>query len=751
MSKRTYKRLTGTIRSTFFPLGIIFVLLIATSLQRISYFKEFYLTEKTQEATLLAQTYVNTLESILDAKSLLTEQFYSTLEVAGNITSRLETSFSNEMLADLAKVLNVDTLHVYDNTLKMQFSSENLFPENIAQQGHPVRDFYDSGLNHSVDEIRLKVGTDTYYLYSYQRLPEGGMIQSGIRANKLAELSVKLNEQWIIDKITKDNPLTQITFINPRDVITASSNPEEIGQQLEASTIREAIEKGPTLLNFRDNKLEWYLKFYIPIKIKEINAGTLILLFDLTNTYRLYIRIASTTIVVLIILFFLFSFTIIHIARKNKRIFTVAYYDETTGLPNTKFLKEVLEGQDHRTLALFIISPLRFHFINLIYGYNYSGRLLQEIAQFLNAISYKGTSMQAFRFKDDRFILTVKNYGSVIALQAICNQILAIGEQMGNLASIDLCIGIVERQEEEKIDFDTMIKEASIALNAADKTNRVQFYTKELGVNLLRQDTIENELKKVIAGEKNLLYLAYQPIVNAKNGFIISLEALARLHCETLGNVSSLEFIAIAEKRHLIIPLGKIILQQAASFLRRLTEQGFESISIGVNVSALQLLDVRFIKTLQEIAQHSGIKLQQLGIELTESVFTQNFEFLSQQVQNIHSLGIRIAIDDFGTGFSSLSRLEDLNVDVLKIDKQFVDRLTDSMNIGLSSDIISMGHHLGMQVIAEGVETDNQRQQLLEMGCDALQGYLFSRPVGEEEILKLLENQVSNWQPHHVQ
>ena len=127
MPKRTYERLTGTIRSTFFPLGIIFVLLIVTGLQRISYFKEFYLTEKTQEATLLAQTYVNTLESILDAKLLLTKQFYSTLEVAGNITSRLESPFSNEMLADLAKVLNVDALYVYDNTLKMQFSSENLF------------------------------------------------------------------------------------------------------------------------------------------------------------------------------------------------------------------------------------------------------------------------------------------------------------------------------------------------------------------------------------------------------------------------------------------------------------------------------------------------------------------------------------------------------------------------------------------------------------------------------------------------
>ncbi len=743
MARRTYKKQISTKGSIFIPLVVTLVLLVVTGFLIISYFDDFYHTEKTHEATLLAKTYANTLESTLDARALLTEQFHATLRVAGKIASKQEKSFSNEMLADLARTLNVDVFYVYDNDLRIEYSSDNLYPEWVAPEEHPVRDFYESGRDHYVDEIRTNTETDTYWLYSYQRYADGKMIQSGILADKLAELYAQLNEQGIIDQIAKESPHIQIAFINPKNIITASSIPEEIGQYIDNTILTQARGQEPINLKYGDKGFDWHLKLYTPIQVEGTTLGTLALLFDLTNTNKLFVQIASTTIAVLVILFILFSFTIINVAKKNKRIFTVAYYDEVTGLPNIKYLRKVLEDQEHKNLALIILNPLHFKYINIIYGYNYSDTLLKQLAQKLTKITLKGVPLQAYRFTDDQFIITVKNYSSKETLYSLCYQILSINEESKAIASFDLTIGVVEWQK-DALDFDTIIKEASIALNAASKSNRIQFYTEEIEEKILRKDIIENELKTVIAGQEGILHLVYQPIVKADDGSIISFEALARMQSSVLGSVPPLEFIAIAEERHLIIPLGRAILKQAAIFMKKFTDLGFGSYPIGVNVSAMQLLAETFVEALQRITKEAGIESQQLEIELTESVFSGNFEFLSQQMESIHALGICIAIDDFGTGFSSLNRLEKLVFDTLKLDKQFVDKLTDPAATGISSDIISMGHHLGKQIIAEGVETEEQRQKLLDMGCDFMQGYLFSRPVEEEKAIRLLQEQIDS-------
>ena len=734
---RTYKRQTSSKKSILIPLVITLVLFIAAGFLMLSYFKEFYHTEKTHEATLLARTYAKSLESTLDARSLLNDQFHTTLRVAGNIAAMQEKPFSNEMLADLAQMLTIDVFYVFDRNLEIRYSSVNLYLGWVAPKGHPVRTFYESGIDHYVDEIRTDSETDTYWMYSYQRLANGGMIQSGILADKLAELSSQLTEQSIIDQIVHESPLTQISFINPHNIITASSIPEEIGQSIDDATLTRLIEEGPTHLSFKRGSLDWHLKLYLPIQFDGTSHGTLSFLFDLSNTNRLFVQISATILIFLITLFILFAISIINIANKNKRIFNVAYFDEVTGLPNIRYLKRVLQEQDHKDLALIIINPLHFKFINLIYGYNYGDTLLYEIATDLAAIDYKEVNLQTYRFTDDQFIITVKNYGSQEVLSTLCKQILSIHEKPGILGSVDIAIGVVVWNK-LSIDFDTIIKKASIALSAASKDNPIQFYTEETEEALVRQDTIETELKKVLAGEEGILHLAYQPIVDAKKGLIVSFEALARMQSSILGSVPPQEFIAIAEERHLIIPLGKIILEQASLFIKKLTELGYGSYPIGVNVSAMQLLDESLVEAIKEITRRVGIETKQLEIELTESVFSNDFEFLSQQIERINALGIRIAIDDFGTGFSSLNRLRGLIVDMLKLDKQFVDKLLDKGDTSISSDIISMAHHLGKQIIAEGVETEEQRQLLLDMGCDLMQGYLFSRPVGEEEVIRLL-------------
>ncbi len=738
MEKRTYRREASLWRSIFIPLVSTLSLLIVSGFLVISYFNDFYHTEKTHEATLLAQTYARYLEAALDARTILDEQIRRSLRVAGNIISKQEKPFSNEMLADLAKTLHVDVFYVYDKNLMIEYSSDGLYPEWVAPKGHPVRSFFESGLDQHIDEIRPDTETGTNWLYSYQRYGEGRMIQTGILADKVAELYAQLNEQAIIDKMVNESPFIRIAFINSKNMVTASSVPGEIGQMEDETILTQPIEEDPTNLKHMGRQFDSYLKFHIPIEVHETTMGTLAILFDLTNTNRFFFQMAMTITAALILLFFLFIFSILHKEKKNRHIFRVAYFDDVTGLPNIKCFKRMEEGQVQKNLALVIINPLHFKFINLIYGYNYGDVLLHQIAQYLSGLSLKTADLQLYRFTDDQFILTVKNYGSPETLYSLCNQILSIKEQPGTIGTVDLSIGVVEWNQ-VPLTFDTIIKQASIALNAAGKANQIQFYTKETEDLILRQNAIENELKSIIAGDKGILHLAYQPIINATNGSIVGFEALARMQSNILGRVPPLEFIAIAEERHLIIPLGKVILAQAAAFMKDLTDLGYGSYPIGVNVSAMQLLDETFVETLQAIIKAAGIEARQLGIELTESVFSSNFEFLSLQIRNIHALGIRIAIDDFGTGFSSLNRLEELEVDILKLDKQFVDKLIGPASTGISSDIISMAHHLGKLIIAEGVETEAQRQILLGMDCDYMQGYLFSRPIADDEVIRLLQ------------
>lgn len=706
----------------------------------VSYFNDFYHTEKINEAKILAQTYATSLESNLDAKALITEQLHTKLQVAGIIASQQEQPFSNEKFKDLAETLGIDAFYIYGPDKKIKYTSDGLHLGWVASKGHPVMDFYESGRNHAIDEVRASSETGTYWLFSYQRIEGERMIQSGILADKLVKLYKKLNEQWIIDQIVKESPLIQIAYINQENVITASSISEEIGQVVGKRELSEEPDDSHSNISLEDLKLDWHLKFYIPIHVENEQVGTLSFMFDLTNTNRLFSQISITVTIALILLFILFSFIIINIAKHNKRIFTIAYFDEVTGLPNIRFLKQVLEDQEQKDLALIIINPLHLKFINLIYGYHYGDTILYQMGKNLESLPFKGIPIQAYRFTNDQFILTVKNYGSEKMLYTICQKILSINDISEALSSLNLTIGVVEWKK-DTLDFTMLIKQASIALNTASETNRIQFYTNEMEQLIQRKDAIETELKRIVAGEKDILYLAYQPIVKAKDNSIVSFEALARMQSKTLGSVPPKEFIAIAEERHLIIPLGKIILEQAATFMKHLKDMGYGMYSIGVNVSAMQLLDEAFVTALQETIQKVEIEAEQLVIELTESAFSHNFEFLSQQVKNIHILGIRVAIDDFGIGFSSLNRLEGLYVDILKLDKQFVDRLTDPLDEGISSDIISMGHHLGKQIIAEGVEMEEQRQHLLSMDCDFLQGYLFSRPVGEKEVLRLLEKE----------
>jgi len=235
------------------------------------------------------------------------------------------------------------------------------------------------------------------------------------------------------------------------------------------------------------------------------------------------------------------------------------------------------------------------------------------------------------------------------------------------------------------------------------------------------------------------LFLQYQPILDLQSNEIYGFEALCRLNSSALGFVPPLEFIPLAEETKLIIPIGQKILRQALQFLKDLETLGHPAISVSINVSAIQLMRSDFVKNLFAMIDQMQVNPKNIVIELTESIFSDNYKEVNNVITQLRKAGIQVAIDDFGTGYSSLAREQELYVDLLKIDKYFMDKLMHTNpERAIISDIISMAHKLGHRVVAEGVEVQRQLHYLKKWGCDKAQGYLIQRPLSKEAAIQFL-------------
>ena len=316
---------------------------------------------------------------------------------------------------------------------------------------------------------------------------------------------------------------------------------------------------------------------------------------------------------------------------------------------------------------------------------------------------------------------------------------------MLSIDRINFGLGIIELDETNRHDVEPLLRKLLIASEEAllfsSDENPICVYDQDLERRISRRETLQHALSR-IATEKHedQLFLQYQPILDLQKNCICGFEALARYNNEELGLVSPLEFIPIIEKTKHIIPIGKIIAAKAFEFLHTLQRAGYGNLTVSINVSVVQLLSRHFVEELLQIITDSRVRPEQIMIELTESAFSSNFAEINRILGQLREYGIRSAIDDFGTGYSSLSRERELNVDCLKIDKAFIDKLMLlNPEQTITSDIISIGHKLGHFVVAEGVEHEKQLEYLRASGCDSIQGYLLSRPLDPQKALEFLE------------
>jgi diguanylate cyclase (GGDEF)-like protein len=427
----------------------------------------------------------------------------------------------------------------------------------------------------------------------------------------------------------------------------------------------------------------------------------------------------------------------------EEKLSYLAYYDSLTGLSNKLSLYEMAKfifTEETKQAALLFIDIDNFKYANDTLGHAFGDKLIVKVSERLTTLLREDCSL--YRLSGDEFIIVMnpieeKEQAEEYAATLLSDFMNDFDSLNSNL-KISLSMGIAIYPEHGS-DLEQLLKHADIAMYQAKEAGRKRFvtYNRIMDEAFAERVAMEKYLQKGLEQQEFELY--YQPQLSIKTNKITGFEALLRWNSPELGRVSPLKFIKAAEDTHFIIPLGTWVLERACEFLNQLKARGFEELTVSVNISILQLLQADFPDIVNEKLRMYQVEPYRLELEITESILMESFERIASRLQRLRDNKIGIALDDFGKGYSSLNYLKQLPITTMKIDKSFVDHITEGNKEDLVGHIVSIGKDMGMSVVAEGVEHPCQLDYLIEHDCDKIQGFLFCKPVPEAGVFCLLE------------
>ena len=441
-------------------------------------------------------------------------------------------------------------------------------------------------------------------------------------------------------------------------------------------------------------------------------------------------------------------FLIMYLASRKimSVIWQKANFDSITGLPNRRlfvdrFLKSIqLSKRDSFSSALLYIDLDRFKEINDSLGHDVGDKLLVETANRLSLLVRESDSVS--RIGGDEFSIILNELKDPIKIDNLAVSIISSLNNPfyieGNTLFISASIGIAVYPDDGK-DISSLLKSADQALYKSknDGRNRYTFFTKEMQKRADKRHRISNDLRTAIPNNEFELY--YQPIVNLKSVETHKAEALIRWNHPELGFISPIEFISIAEETNFISELGDWVFGEALNMISQVKAKYNIDLNISVNLSPIQFKSKNLLADWLEQLNKKGLSGENITIEITEGVFMINDPSINNQLFQFKNAGIKIALDDFGTGYSSLSYLRRFPIDILKIDKAFVDEIEkNSDDLALCKAIIVMSNIFGIKVVAEGVETEGQSNLLSNIDVDYYQGYFFSKPLAHDRFINYL-------------
>lgn len=425
----------------------------------------------------------------------------------------------------------------------------------------------------------------------------------------------------------------------------------------------------------------------------------------------------------------------------------MAYYDALTGLPNRAFLLEEVTIAITKTVGsnekagLIFVDINNFKNINDTFGHIFGDKVLRMAAFRITSRS-GGSEITVARLGGDEFVILICGDKQMIIDQAerVLNVFRNPMSIEQHLIHLTVSAGI-SFAPEHGTSFDELIKCADTAMYKAKAKGKGNYliFDKTMEDELLEKITIERGLREAL--EKGDFIIHYQPQVNLRKRRVVGFEALVRWRHPEWGIIDPGRFISIAEESGLIIPLGIWVLREACKYMLELHKAGYNYLRISVNISVVQIMQNDFLSKVEGVLEETGIPPKFLELEITESLLMESLAENISKVKSLQAMGIRIALDDFGKGYSSLTYLKQFPINTLKIDKSFVEDITNNFYaMAIAGNIVRMAHVLGLEITAEGVETEDQVDYFINQNCDMIQGYIVSKPLPPEELIEFLNN-----------
>ncbi len=438
--------------------------------------------------------------------------------------------------------------------------------------------------------------------------------------------------------------------------------------------------------------------------------------------------------------------------RYTQQIYQLAHFDDLTGLPNRTLFRQRLDEaihlaqQQEKILPVFYIDLDRFKPINDSLGHHNGDLLLQKLAKRLLACLQPEETLA--RMGGDEFTVILQaqtdEHNILRITQHVARKMLEAMSQPFKLDEHQIyitgSIGIVFYPTDGK-ELSLLLKNADMAMYQAKQKgkNCYLFYESHMNSEAMHNLKLETALRNAL--DRNQLSLHYQPSINLKSGRSECVETLLRWKHPELGQIPPETFIPIAEESDLILKLGSWVLKQAIAQAKNWEKKGLDNFVIAINLSMRQFTDDKLYTLIKQELNDANLAANRLGLELTESTIMQDSAQGLETLNHLHDLGVYLFIDDFGTGYSSLSRLRDLPVHMIKIDKSFIANISEHpRHARLIDAIIAMAHNLDIKVIAEGVETQQQLDYLIQRNCDCIQGHYFSQAIAADELEKFIRS-----------
>ena len=430
------------------------------------------------------------------------------------------------------------------------------------------------------------------------------------------------------------------------------------------------------------------------------------------------------------------------------KIHKQAHYDDLTGLTNKALFHDRLDQAIHNAerkdevLAVLFIDLDNFKYVNDSMGHSIGDKLLKIIGNKLIESTRKSDTVS--RWGGDEFTILLPNIKRLSGIYKLCdrilnthlNNIIIEGQELHITASIGVSLF-----PQDGINPDMLIKNADAAMYKSKELGKNQFhlYKPDINEEVMERLNVETNLFRAIKNEE--FQIVYQPQLSLKSNKIVGFEALVRWNQPDMGVLAPYKFIPIAEETNLIIPLGEWIIKKVCEQAKLWHDKGYH-LKAGINISAKQFNQDKLVQIIQSTINETSIKPSLIELELTESIIMKNVNRTLKICKELKKMGVSISVDDFGTGYSSLSYLKDFPIDKLKIDQSFISNLADhdGDDAKIANLVIDLGHKLGLEVVAEGVETQNQIDFLRKYACDEIQGFILSKPLEMNEFEKLIHS-----------